>query len=68
VIMVYAGTKGYIDNVPVGRIAEYEKSLLQYIQGSSPGLLEGLAAKKDLTEELEGQLKKALTDFAGTWK
>jgi F-type H+-transporting ATPase subunit alpha len=68
VIMVYAGTKGYIDEVPVNRIAEYQDKLLQYIQGSAPGLLEGLAAKKDLTEELETQLKQVLGDFQKSWK
>src|SRR4051812_711455 len=29
-IMIYAGTQGYIDEVPLGRIAEYERNLLQY--------------------------------------
>jgi F-type H+-transporting ATPase subunit alpha len=69
VVVIYAGTQGYLDDVAINRIAEFQTSLLQYIQSRAAGLLEGLAAKKELTAELETQLKTALADFkSSVWK
>ena len=69
VMVIYAGTQGYLDDVAVNRIAEFQTSFLQHVDASQPGLREGLATKKELGSEIEGQLKQALTDFKSTvWK
>jgi F-type H+/Na+-transporting ATPase subunit alpha len=69
VIVVYAGTKGYLDDVPLTRIDEFQNALLAYIDANAAAVPANLASKKDLTDEIEGQLKQALSDFKSkVWK
>jgi F-type H+-transporting ATPase subunit alpha len=69
VMVIYAGTKGYLDDVPVNRVLEFQNAFLAYVDASAAQVRNGLKEKKDLTEELEKQLKQALTDFkAKVWK
>jgi F-type H+-transporting ATPase subunit alpha len=63
VMAIYAGTKGYLDDVPINRVQEFQSAFLKFVQASAPQLAQGLATKKELTEELESQLKKALDEF-----
>ena len=68
-IVIYAGTKGYLDDVPVARVQEFQSSFLQYVDGSASDLRRELADKKELTDALEGKLKQALSDFKSkVWK
>src|SRR5438874_6004857 len=69
VIVIYAGTKGYLDDVPINRVQKFQSALLAYVDASGAGLRKTLGDKKDLTDDLEGQLKQGLTDFkAKAWK
>jgi F-type H+-transporting ATPase subunit alpha len=69
VIVIYAGTQGFLDDVPLNRIGEFQTGLLAYVDSSAASLAQELGAKKELTAELETQLKKALNDFkAKVWK
>jgi F-type H+-transporting ATPase subunit alpha len=69
VMVIYAGTKGYLDDVPQARVTEFQDAFLSYVASSAADLGKKLAEKKELTDELENQLKQALTDFkAKAWK
>ncbi|HEX8523476.1 MAG TPA: F0F1 ATP synthase subunit alpha [Tepidisphaeraceae bacterium] len=69
VMVIYAGTKGYMDDVPVNRIQEFQTAFLAYVDQSASGLRTTLAEKKELTDDLENQLKQALNDFKSkSWK
>jgi F-type H+-transporting ATPase subunit alpha len=76
VIVIYAGTQspakgqpGYLDDVPISRVAEFQTALLAYIDNSAPDFRKALAAKKELTAEMETQLKAVLAEFkAKAWK
>ncbi len=69
VMVVYAGTKGFLDDVALNRVAEFQTAFLSYVDTSAADLRKNLVEKKDLTEELEGKLKQALTDFKSkVWK
>src|SRR2546423_3168814 len=69
VIVIYAGTKGYLDDVPLNRVQEFQNAFLQYVDASMPHLRSGLVTKKELPDDIEDQLKRALTDFkAKAWK
>ncbi|HYE17950.1 MAG TPA: F0F1 ATP synthase subunit alpha, partial [Tepidisphaeraceae bacterium] len=69
VIVVYAGTQGFLDDVPVNRVQEFQNALLSYIDTSAPQVRQALADKRELTGEIEGQLKQALNDFkTKSWK
>src|SRR5213595_1362630 len=69
VIVIYAGTQGYLDDVPLNRIADFQQKLLAYIDASAADVRRQLSEKKDLTDDLEKQLKEALTAFKSKmWK
>jgi F-type H+-transporting ATPase subunit alpha len=63
VIVIYAATQGYLDDVPLNRIAEFQQKFLSHVDATASGLRQGLAEKKELTPEFENQLKQALNDF-----
>ena len=58
--MIYAGTRGYLDKIPVSKIGPFQEALISKLKGSYPHFLEGVRTQKQLTPELEGQLKEAL--------
>jgi len=63
VVIIYAGTKGYLDAFPVGKLAEYEKGLYAFIESKYPQIFETLRTKKILDKELEATLKTALDAY-----
>lgn len=63
VMAIYAATNGFIDDVPVNRVQEFQDKFLASVDGSAANLRRSLAEKKELTPELESQLKQALNDF-----
>jgi F-type H+-transporting ATPase subunit alpha len=69
VMVIYAGTKGYLDDVPLNKIAEFQGQFLAFVDSDYGNLRGALADKKDLTDELEKQLKDALSAFKSKmWK
>ena len=69
VMVIYAGTKGYLDDVPINRVQEFQKAFLQYVDTTFPQLRSDLAGKRELTDGIENQLKQALSDFKSkAWK
>ena len=64
VVIIYAGTKGYLDEHP-GRASsrEYEKELYAFIEAKHPAIFETIRTKKALDKDTEETLKKALKDF-----
>jgi F-type H+-transporting ATPase subunit alpha len=63
VMVIYAGTKGYLDDVPVNRVQEFQNAFLGYVDTSVPDLRRDLAEKRELTDDIESRLKQALSDF-----
>jgi F-type H+-transporting ATPase subunit alpha len=63
VIVIYAGTRGYLDKVALKDVTRYEKELLVHLRSAKKDLLAKLREKKELTSEIEDEIKKALDDF-----
>src|SRR5688572_818576 len=63
VMVIFAGTQGFLDDVPVNRVQEFQNALLAHIDTTTPQLRENLATKKELTADLESLLRQTLTDF-----
>jgi F-type H+-transporting ATPase subunit alpha len=63
IVIIYAGTKGYLDDLATNRLGEFEKGLIQHLTAKHPKILEGIREKKVLDKELEEELKKALGEF-----
>ncbi len=67
VCAIYAGTRGYLDKVPVNKVGDFEQRMLAELRDTQADLLEGIRSQKDLTEDLEGKLKSFLEKFAKTY-
>lgn len=63
VMVIYAGTKGYLDDVPIARVQEFQNKFLDFVDSTFPTLRNDLRTQKDLTESIEAELKKALEQF-----
>lgn len=63
VVVIYAGTRGYIDKVAVSEVTRYEKELLAHMRGAKKDLLKTIREEKALSEKTEEALKAALEDF-----
>ena len=61
VVVLYAGTRGYLDPIPVERVQEYEARLLEWLKARFGGLLAQIREQGTLDED---GLKAALSDFA----
>ncbi len=68
VISIYAGTRGYFDNVPVSSVPHAEQDLLQFMKGQKTEVYNSLVESGDLSSELEEQLKVALKEWVGQYK
>jgi len=63
VAILYAAVNGYLDDIPVQSCREFEDGLRQYIRGRHPEIFAGIIEKKDMDEELEDNLKKAINEY-----
>jgi len=63
VAVLYAGTNGYFDDVPVEKMKETEDKFHNFLSTESSGVLKMILEKRELTTEVEESLKKVITDF-----
>ena len=63
VVAIYAGTKGFFDDVPVKEVQEVEKKLHEFIRTEHADLRDRLIQQAALTDEIESDLRKALQAF-----
>ncbi len=68
VTIIYAGSNGFLDKLPVSALADYEKELYSYIESNDPSIFADLLEKKEFTPEIKEKLNKALTSFGDTFK
>jgi F-type H+-transporting ATPase subunit alpha len=68
VIVLYAGTNGYADTVPLDRIKNWQTDLLRWVESSYPDISKSITKEKRITTETEEELKNALSLFLSSWK
>ena len=66
VLSIFAGVNGFVDDVPVNKVREFEEGLLAYVKERHPQLREDMVAKKKIDDEFGGQLKQVITDYKQT--
>src|SRR3954447_13849287 len=59
VLIIYAGTRGHLDKVPIPEVQEWEKQFLSFIHDQKNEIWTTLAEKKDLTDDLTKQVEAA---------
>ncbi len=63
IVAVYAGTRGYLDPIQVELVKEFEKGLLDYVEKLHPDIYRELLEKKDIDEELDRKMARAVKEF-----
>ncbi len=67
VVVLYAGTNGFVDDYPVAVLGRYEKELLSFMHSRKKDIIETIRSTGKLDEGVEKSLREALTDFAKTF-
>ncbi|RYG61033.1 MAG: F0F1 ATP synthase subunit alpha, partial [Alphaproteobacteria bacterium] len=67
IISVYAGTKGYLDDIEPKHVTMFEAHMLEIIRSSYAGLLDAIEVKGELSDESEAQLKTALESVTASF-
>ncbi len=68
VLIIFAGTKGYLDEIPVQYIKQYQDDLFSQVENLHPDILKSIRDTKDLTPENTEMLNKVLKDFTEKFK
>jgi F-type H+-transporting ATPase subunit alpha len=63
IVIIFAATNGYLDEVPVPECRRYEKELYSFLEARHPSLLKAIVEKKDIKGELTDRIKTALVEF-----
>lgn len=63
VAILYAANNGYLDDIPVERVQDFESKLQQYMNVQGKKVVEVITKKRELTEETEKSLKTAIEQF-----
>jgi len=63
IAIIFAGTTGLVDDLPVEQIRAFEAGLYRYLENATPGVLEAIRTKKALDDEIRKNLTQAINDF-----
>ncbi len=63
VAVIFAGTRGYLDGVDVGRVTAYEQQLRGEMKSREPGILEAIRNDREIKPEIEKQMLAFLDGF-----
>ena len=68
IAVIWAVQNGYVDNVPVERVKEFQAKVTEFLSTRKPALLQNIATEKALSPALSAELKAAIDQFKDTWK
>ncbi|MDF2997054.1 MAG: synthase alpha subunit [Xanthobacteraceae bacterium] len=67
VVVIFAGTNGYLDALPVSKVREFENGLLLFLRTNNADLLDTIRTSRELSKDTTEKLTKALDTFAKTF-
>src|SRR5689334_1324350 len=62
ILIIMAGTGGFLDDMPVNQVREFEQELFKYVDSTNPGILRAIMEKKVLDDQLKGQLQSIIKE------
>jgi F-type H+-transporting ATPase subunit alpha len=63
ILIVYAGTSGLLDDLPVEQVRAFEADLYRYLDSAHPALLQTIREKKAMDDALKAEVNAALKEF-----
>ena len=67
VVSIFCATQGYLDSVAVAHVKQFEAELHDYLRAKYPALMQVMAEKKELTDEIKKELGRAVDEFKETF-
>jgi len=64
VVVIFAGTRGFLDDLPVSAIGRFEEELLRHMREQHGDVLDKIRSEGKLSDELEGRMRSAIEKFA----
>ena len=68
ILIIYAGNRGYLDEIKVSQIKEYEEALYEYFTKEHADILKKIAKRKEIDDELDEAIGSALKEFNKKYK
>jgi F-type H+/Na+-transporting ATPase subunit alpha len=68
VLIIYAGTNGFIDELPLTALKKYEQELYSFVESKHPDIFADTIKKRELDGDLRGKMNKALEEFKAVFK
>jgi F-type H+-transporting ATPase subunit alpha len=68
ILIIFAGTNGFVDELPLTSLKKYEQDLFSYVESKHPDLFAEILKKRELDGDLRAKITKALEDFKGVFK
>ena len=68
VVVIYAGTNGFADNMAIERMRAWETALVRYMETSHPEIGRDITENKRITDDNETKLRAALETFKSSWQ
>ena len=68
IIVIFAGTQGFADKVPLDRMRAWEMAVVRYMETAHPEIGKDIGEKKRITDETQARLRAALETFTSTWQ
>lgn len=66
VTIIYCGIHGFLDDVPVAKVRDFEAAFHRFLEAQHPDIVRGIEESKDLTPEMEEKLREAIRQFKET--
>jgi len=68
ILIIYAGTNGFVDELPLAALKKYEQELHSFIESKHPDIFADIVKKRELDGDLRAKMNKALEEFKGVFK
>jgi F-type H+-transporting ATPase subunit alpha len=67
IAIIFAASKGYLDDVVIEKVSDFEKSLFEYLDANAPDQLKMIKDEGDISDENSEALEKAISDFKNSF-
>jgi len=68
IVAIFAGTRGFLDEIPVELVKEFEKGLIEYVDRIHPEIYKELIEKKEIDEELDKKITTVVGEYMELFK
>jgi F-type H+-transporting ATPase subunit alpha len=68
ILIIYAGTNGFVDELPLAALKKYELELYSFVEAKHPDVFTDILKKRELDNDLRAKMSKVLQEFKATFK